>query len=119
MDFELTGEEKDVKNAAREFAEGEFDAEYARRCDEEHIYPRDLIKKAAKEGFIGMNYEGTKEIHGEVLWKKGKGVLKWKRLGSWARASWAPELHRLPHSPDSMFRWWISRTSLFGGHLTR
>jgi alkylation response protein AidB-like acyl-CoA dehydrogenase len=56
MDFELTGEEKDVKNAAREFAEGEFDAEYARRCDEEHIYPRELIKKAAKEGFIGMNF---------------------------------------------------------------
>jgi len=56
MDFELTEEQIDIKNAAKEFAEGEFDAEYARRCDAEHIYPRELVRKAAKNGFIGMQY---------------------------------------------------------------
>jgi alkylation response protein AidB-like acyl-CoA dehydrogenase len=56
MDFELTEEQRDVKNAAREFAEGEFDLEYARKCDEEHIYPIELVKKAAKEGFVGMAF---------------------------------------------------------------
>jgi Acyl-CoA dehydrogenases len=45
-----------IKNAAREFAEGEFEPKYARKCDEEHIYPRELIKKAAEHGFIGINY---------------------------------------------------------------
>ncbi|RZN68011.1 MAG: acyl-CoA dehydrogenase [Candidatus Methanolliviera hydrocarbonicum] len=56
MDFELTEEQRDVKNAAREFAEGEFDLEYGRKCDAEHIYPIELVKKAAKEGFVGMAF---------------------------------------------------------------
>ena len=56
MDFELTEEQQDIKNAAKEFAKGEFDAEYARRCDLEHIYPRELVKKAAENGFVGMQF---------------------------------------------------------------
>jgi alkylation response protein AidB-like acyl-CoA dehydrogenase len=56
MDFELTEEQQDIKNAAKEFAEGEFDLEYARKCDEEHIYPRELVRKAGKEGFIAMQF---------------------------------------------------------------
>jgi alkylation response protein AidB-like acyl-CoA dehydrogenase len=56
MDFELTEEQIDIKNAAKEFAEGEFDAEYARKCDEEHIFPREIVRKAAKNGFVGMQF---------------------------------------------------------------
>ncbi|VUT24094.1 MAG: putative acyl-CoA dehydrogenase [Candidatus Methanolliviera sp. GoM_oil] len=56
MDFELTEEQQDIKNAAKEFAEGEFDLEYARKCDEEHIYPRELVRKAAKEGFVAIQF---------------------------------------------------------------
>jgi len=56
MDFKLTETQAMLKNAAREFAEGEFDPKYGRKCDEEHIYPRELIKKAAEHGFIGLSY---------------------------------------------------------------
>jgi len=54
MDFRLTEEQQDIKNAAKEFAEKEFDLEYARKCDAEHIYPKELVKKVAENGFIGI-----------------------------------------------------------------
>ncbi|TET40050.1 MAG: acyl-CoA dehydrogenase [Dehalococcoidia bacterium] len=53
MDFELTEAQKMLRDGAREFARGEFSAEYARKCDEEHIYPRELVKKAGEHGFVG------------------------------------------------------------------
>ncbi len=53
MDFELTESQKMLRDGAREFAQGEFNAEYARKCDQEHIYPRELVKKAAEHGFVG------------------------------------------------------------------
>jgi alkylation response protein AidB-like acyl-CoA dehydrogenase len=55
MDFTLTKDQKDVKQAAREFAEGEF-PELAKECDREEKYPRDLVTKAANLGFIGLNF---------------------------------------------------------------
>jgi len=55
MDFTLTKDQKDVKQAAREFAEGEF-PELAQECDREEKYPRDLVAKAANLGFIGLNF---------------------------------------------------------------
>lgn len=55
MDFTLTKDQKDVKQAAREFAEGEF-PELAQECDREEKYPRDLVTKAANLGFIGLNF---------------------------------------------------------------
>ncbi len=54
MDFDLTKEQTDIRNAAREFAEGEF-PELAQTCDREERYPMDLVKKAADLGFIGIN----------------------------------------------------------------
>jgi alkylation response protein AidB-like acyl-CoA dehydrogenase len=74
LDFRLTEEQQDIKNAAKEFAEGEFDIEYARKCDEEHIYPRELVRKAAKEGFIGMAF--PEEFGGQ-----GLGVLETSLVG--------------------------------------
>jgi alkylation response protein AidB-like acyl-CoA dehydrogenase len=55
MDFDLTKEQKDIKKAAREFAEGEF-PEIAEECDREEKYPFYLVKKAADLGFIGINF---------------------------------------------------------------
>lgn len=55
MDFDLTKEQKDIKKAAREFAEGEF-PEIAEECDREEKYPFDLVKRAADLGFIGINF---------------------------------------------------------------
>ncbi len=55
MDFDLTKEQKDIKKAAREFAEGEF-PEIAEECDREEKYPFYLVKRAADLGFIGINF---------------------------------------------------------------
>ncbi|OFV67199.1 MAG: acyl-CoA dehydrogenase [Candidatus Syntrophoarchaeum caldarius] len=57
MDFILSEEQQDIANAAREFAQGEFDKDFATECDQEHKFPRELIKKAGQLGFIGVHYE--------------------------------------------------------------
>jgi alkylation response protein AidB-like acyl-CoA dehydrogenase len=51
MDFTLTPEQLDIKNAAREFAENEFTPEIMEKCDREEIYPAEIVKKARKLGF--------------------------------------------------------------------
>ncbi len=53
MDFELTTRQKQIRLAAREFAEGEF-PEIAREYDRREEFPRDLWKKACELGFIGL-----------------------------------------------------------------
>ena len=53
MNFELTDEQKDIKKAAREFAEGMF-PEVAEECDLNETFPRALWKKACDLGFIGV-----------------------------------------------------------------
>lgn len=53
MDFELTNRQKQIRLAAREFAEGEL-AGIGQECEIKEDFPRDLIKKAAELGFIGV-----------------------------------------------------------------
>jgi acyl-CoA dehydrogenase len=53
MNFELTDEQKDIKKAAREFAEGAF-PEVAEVCDVNETFPRVLWKKACDLGFVGV-----------------------------------------------------------------
>jgi alkylation response protein AidB-like acyl-CoA dehydrogenase len=53
MDFELTTEQKDIKKAAREFAEGEFE-DIAQEYDEKEEFPHELFKKACENGFVGV-----------------------------------------------------------------
>ena len=69
MDFELTNEQKDIQQAAREFAEGEFDKELALRHEREHSFPRSVWKKACQLGFIGIHF--PEEFGGQ-----GLGVLE-------------------------------------------
>jgi alkylation response protein AidB-like acyl-CoA dehydrogenase len=73
MDYELNEEQKFIKNAAKEFAEGEFKPEIAREADQKHQFPKDLYKKAAKLGFIGCYYD-------EKYGGQGLGLLE-KRFG--------------------------------------
>jgi len=54
MDFDLSKEQRDIKKAARRFAEGEF-PNIAQECDRQEKYPGDLVTKAAELGFIGIN----------------------------------------------------------------
>ena len=53
MDFELTNRQKQIRLAAREFAEGEFPG-VAREYDRREEFPKDLWKKACGLGFIGL-----------------------------------------------------------------
>jgi alkylation response protein AidB-like acyl-CoA dehydrogenase len=54
--FELTDEQRDIRKAAREFAEGEF-PDIASECDVNEYFPVDLWKKAGELGFIGIFIE--------------------------------------------------------------
>jgi alkylation response protein AidB-like acyl-CoA dehydrogenase len=53
MDFELTNRQKQIRLAAREFAEGEL-APIGKECEAKGEYPREIIKKAAQLGFVGV-----------------------------------------------------------------
>ncbi|MEI9476084.1 MAG: acyl-CoA dehydrogenase family protein [Deltaproteobacteria bacterium] len=52
MDFELSNRQKHIRQAAREFAEGEL-AGIGQECDTKETFPKELITKAAQLGFIG------------------------------------------------------------------
>jgi len=56
MDFSLTKQQRDIKKAAAEFAAREFLPEVAQEHELNHRYPRELFKKAAQLGFIGLDY---------------------------------------------------------------
>lgn len=53
MNFELSKEQKDIKKAAREFAEGEI-REVAKEYDRREEFPKDLWRKACELGFVGV-----------------------------------------------------------------
>ncbi|MBN2184980.1 MAG: acyl-CoA dehydrogenase family protein [Candidatus Krumholzibacteriota bacterium] len=56
MDFEFTTEQKEMQEAARKFAKGEFTRELALKHEEEHSFPEEIWKKAAELGFIGLHF---------------------------------------------------------------
>jgi len=56
MDFSLTKQQRDIKKAAAEFAAREFLPDVAQEHELNHRYPRELFKKAAQLGFIGLDY---------------------------------------------------------------
>jgi alkylation response protein AidB-like acyl-CoA dehydrogenase len=53
---ELTDEQRDIKNAAREFAENEL-PKYSKECDEKEEFPWKLWRDACKHGFVGVFIE--------------------------------------------------------------
>ena len=53
MDFNLTEDQKAFKNSAKDFAKKEF-LPYASKWDEEKIFPKDVIKKSALQGFCSL-----------------------------------------------------------------
>jgi len=53
VDFQLTKEQKDIRQAARDFAEKEI-RDIAREYDQKEEFPVDLWKKACDLGFVGV-----------------------------------------------------------------
>jgi alkylation response protein AidB-like acyl-CoA dehydrogenase len=56
MDFELTAEQKDIQKTVKEFAQGEFDKEKILEWEQTHTFPKEIWKKAARLGFIGIHF---------------------------------------------------------------
>jgi len=56
MDFELTDLQKKIQNSVREFIRSEFDKDKIREWDQTHSFPREMWKKAAHSGFIGIHF---------------------------------------------------------------
>jgi alkylation response protein AidB-like acyl-CoA dehydrogenase len=56
MDFELTDRQKKIQNSVREFIRSEFDRDKIREWDQTHTFPREIWKKAAQSGFIGVHF---------------------------------------------------------------
>lgn len=69
MDFELTEEQRQIQEAVRKFAKGEFTREMALEHEMEHSFPRSLWKKACELGFLGLHY--PEECGGQ-----GLGILE-------------------------------------------
>ena len=53
MDFNLSDDQQAFREAARAFAEKSM-APYAAKWDDEHIFPKDVLKEAGEMGFMGM-----------------------------------------------------------------
>jgi alkylation response protein AidB-like acyl-CoA dehydrogenase len=68
MDFTLSKEQEDIKNAAREFALGEF-TDRAQEFDREETFDLSIWKKACELGFVAVN---MKEPYGGA----GLGVFE-------------------------------------------
>ncbi len=51
MDFDLTQEQKAIRDSARRFADSEI-VPVARRNDEEHIFPQEIVKKMGELGYL-------------------------------------------------------------------
>lgn len=54
--FELSKSQKEIQKAARDFAKGEFDKELAYALEQSGSFPRQIWKKAAELGFLGIHY---------------------------------------------------------------
>ena len=56
MDFELSSEQRMLKESVADFMRNECPDELFRRMDEEAYYPHDLYQKLADLGFLGMSF---------------------------------------------------------------
>lgn len=69
MDFELSKSQKEIQQAARDFAKGEFDKDLALELDRKHEFPTQIWQKAANLGFICIHFP-------EKYSGQGLGVLE-------------------------------------------
>ena len=54
MHFRFTKEQEDIREAAKSFADGEFNPDSAAEWDMAFQFPMDIWRKACELGFIGM-----------------------------------------------------------------
>lgn len=63
MDFELSEDQRVMRESLRQFLKRECPIEYVRQCDEAERFPHELYEKLAREGWLGLpiseEYGGT------------------------------------------------------------
>lgn len=69
MEFTLEKSQKEIVKAAREFARGEFDKEMILERSVRQEFPKDICKKAADLGFIGIHFPEAYEGGGMGLFE--------------------------------------------------
>ncbi len=125
MDFELTESQKDLKKAAREFAEGEFEDELARECDRKEKFPEDLWKKGCDLGFVGAWL--PEEYGGGGLGAMGQAILNeefWRvdpGLGNILIATFGSEMVMFFGNEEQKEKYLTPLTNgeaIFGGAIT-
>lgn len=72
MDFNLSVEQVALQTAAREFADHEM-APFAKKWDEEHIFPLDTLRKAASLGFAALYVRG--DVGGSELTRLDGAII--------------------------------------------
>ncbi len=125
MDFELTDSQKDLKKAAREFAEGEFEDELAKECDRKEKFPEELWKKGCKLGFVGAWL--PEEYGGGGLGATGQAILNeefWRvdpGLGNILLATFGSEMVMFFGNEEQKEKYLTPLTkgeAIFGGAIT-
>jgi alkylation response protein AidB-like acyl-CoA dehydrogenase len=76
--IELSKEQVDIKNAAREFAEKEI-PKFSRECDENEEFPWNLWRDACKHGFVGVFID---EAYGGQGYGYLENALIWEEFHS-------------------------------------
>ncbi len=75
MQFDLNEDQQALRDAARQFAEERI-APHAVRWDEEHIFPKEVLREAAGLGFAGLYVSeeaggsGLSRVDGAVLFEE-------------------------------------------------
>jgi len=69
MNFELTEEQQDIQDAAGAFLQGELDKDKVLQLEKEHAFPRELLTKAGKLGFMGIHFP-------EAYGGQGYGIME-------------------------------------------
>jgi len=105
MNFELTDDQKDLQNMARDFSEGEL-APNASEWDEKKIFPKDVLKKAGELGLLSIYTPeefggiGLKRLDAAIIFEELAGgctstaaFMTIHNMVNWMIATWAkPEL---------------------------
>ncbi len=87
MDFELTGEQREIQKAAREFAEAELGKDYTLGLEREHKFPWEVWKKACELGFVGLDFPEEYGGQGYGLLEKVLVTEEFCRCGAGAGIS--------------------------------
>jgi alkylation response protein AidB-like acyl-CoA dehydrogenase len=57
MNFDLSDEQRELRDLVRDFARGEI-APNITACEDQHVFPREIIQKLAELGVLGMTVPG-------------------------------------------------------------